>query len=444
MRGTASAQGRLRSWATYPPHPQSAQPCEWREDLAAQLAAASARHGSTLAFGSGRSYGDSCLAASDHVLDLRRLDRFLDADWTHGTVVAEAGVTLETILGHAVPRGWFPSVVPGTQFVTLGGAIANDIHGKNHHRKGTFGRYVRRLGLLRSTEGRLTCSPTEHPELFRATIGGLGLTGVIEWAEIALSPIRSAFLDTSVVRFGNLDEFFALSSALDPSNEYSVAWIDCASRGRSIGRGVFMAANHAEQGKLEMRGRRQLTVPLSPPFSLVNHASLRVFNTLYWHAHPGRLRRRNEPYDGFLFQLDRILHWNRLYGARGFQQYQCVLPEPCARDAVGALLNECERSGSGSFLAVLKRFGDLASPGLLSFPMPGVTFALDFPHDPRLESAVFARMDAIVREANGRLYIAKDARMGPDLFRAGYPQWARLEAVRDPVLCSRFWRRVTA
>ena len=433
----------LYSWGCYPHAPQTAHACSWRSEVEALRDGVVATHGSTLPYGNGRSYGDSCLAASDQVLHMRALDRFIQVDWQQGTVRAEAGVTLAEILAIAIPQGWFLSVTPGTQFATLGGAIANDVHGKNHHLRGTFGNHVRRLGLLRHNEEPLTCSPTEHPEFYAATIGGLGLTGIIVWAEIQLIPIRASQIDSTVVRFSNLGEFFSLSAELDHQHEYSVAWIDCLAKGTQTGRGVFIVGDHARYGSLEVDERAKLSMPLTPPVSLINNLSLRAFNDMYWRVHPAQSTRKRGDYEPFFYPLDRILHWNRIYGRRGFQQYQCVIPDAVAEVVMRELLEAIADSGQGSFLAVLKRCGNIASPGLLSFPLPGTSLALDFPQKADL-ARLFARLDAIVREGGGRLYPAKDAHMDGDDFRQAYPAWERLEALRDPSLNSHFWKRVTA
>jgi FAD/FMN-containing dehydrogenase len=433
----------LYSWGRYPAAPQVAHACSWLSDVAVLRDRVIAAHGSTLPYGNGRSYGDSCLAASDQVLHMRTLNRFIEVDWQQGTVLAEAGVTLAEILAIAIPQGWFLSVTPGTQFVTLGGAIANDVHGKNHHLRGTFGNHVRRFGLLRNGEELLTCAPSDHPELYAATLGGLGLTGVITWAEIQLIPIRASQIDSSVVRFDNLAEFFTLSAELDHQHEYSVAWIDCLAKGAEAGRGVFIVGDHARYGALDLDERSKLQVPLTPPFSLINNLSLRAFNEAYWRVHPAVRTRTRSSYQPFFYPLDRLLHWNRVYGRKGFQQYQCVVPDAVAEVAMGELLGAIAESGQGSFLAVLKRCGDIASPGLLSFPLPGTSLALDFPQKTDL-APLFARLDAIVCEAGGRLYPAKDAHMSGSDFRQAYPAWEQLEALRDPSLMSRFWKRVTA
>lgn len=432
----------LYSWGRYPDFPQTGHACSWRSEVLALRDSVIASHNTSLPYGNGRSYGDSCLSESDQILHMRSLDRFIEVDWERGTVRAEAGVTLSEILAVSIPQGWFLSVTPGTQFVTLGGAIANDVHGKNHHLRGTFGNHVRSFGLLRHNQGLLTCSLTENSELYAASIGGLGLTGVILWAEIQLIPIRSSQIDTTVVRFRNLAEFFLLSTELDHQHEYSVAWIDCLAKGSEIGRGVFFVGDHARYGSLDKNQRSKRSVPLTPPVSLINNLSLRTFNAAYWNAYPSERTLKRDNYEPFFYPLDRILHWNRIYGRKGFQQYQCVIPDAVAEVVVRELLLAISNSGQGSFLAVLKRCGSIPSPGLLSFPLAGPSLALDFPQKADLVS-LFSRLDAIVREAGGRLYPAKDAHMSGNDFRQAYPAWEQLEALRDPSLMSRFWKRVT-
>lgn len=431
----------LLSWGRYPRLPQSGHSANWRMDLPALIESVSRTHGSTLPFGNGRSYGDSCLAASGHVLNIRALDRFIEVDWQNGRITAEAGVTLAQILEISIPNRWFLAVTPGTQFVTLGGAIANDVHGKNHHVRGTFGNHVTEFGLLHKNE-TLICSPTQNQALFRATIGGLGLTGVVSWAQIQLIPIQSSQIDSTLVRFNNLSEFFELSSQLDHQHEYSVAWIDCLAKGEQLGRGIFIVGDHAPYGSLTLNKRNKLTVPLTPPVSLINNLSLRGFNEAYWRKSPVKRTRIRSEYEPFFYPLDRVLHWNRIYGNAGFQQFQCVIPDANAQIAMAQLLKTIADSGNGSFLAVLKRCGECNSPGLLSFPLPGTSLALDFPQSASLEK-LFARLDVIVREAGGRIYPAKDAHMSGSDFRTAYPEWEQVEALRDPSMNSRFWKRVT-
>jgi FAD/FMN-containing dehydrogenase len=434
---------RLLSWGHYPYTPQASHPQVWRAGVQSALREMGEQFGTTLPFGNGRSYGDSCLAATDHVLALRGLDRFLSVDWNTGVLRAEAGMTLGEVLALSIPRGWMLPVTPGTQFVTLGGALANDVHGKNHHVRGTFGRHVRRFSLLRSDAGPLECAPDEQTELFHASIGGLGLTGIVEWVEIQLMPVRSSRLAVHSLPFANLDEFLALSDELDSQHEYGVAWIDCLSSGASLGRGVYLSADHARDDEFSSPPRRVRKVPFALPWSPVNRVTLKAFNELYYRRQLAKPRDAMVDYRDYFYPLDSLLEWNRMYGRRGFQQYQFVVPEETARDALHAFLRAISSTGSGSFLAVLKRCGTLESPGLLSFPMPGISLALDFPQHDVKNRTLFTRLDAIVRDAGGRLYPAKDAHMSGADFRAAYPAWQALERLRDPALMSRFWQRTT-
>ncbi|HUI62520.1 MAG TPA: FAD-binding oxidoreductase [Steroidobacteraceae bacterium] len=398
-------------------------------------------------YGNGRSYGDSCLNVGGGVVRTRALDRFIHFDRELGLLSCEAGVLLEEILRIVVPQGWFLPVVPGTAQVTVGGAIANDVHGKNHHRAGTFGCHVRQFELVRSDGTRLMCSPLENADWFGATIGGLGLTGVITWAELQLRSVAGPRLRVQKERFHDLESFFALSEQSDRDYEYTVAWIDCLGRGRHLGRGVMQRANHMRWGAEPARERREApaavrSIPFVPPVSLVNTASLRLFNTAYYHLEGRQSGETDEDYTGVLFPLDSIQHWNRIYGSRGFLQYQCVVPHSAARRAVGELLESIAVSGLGSFLAVLKRFGLAKSPGMLSFPMEGVTLALDFPNSGDAVRRLFDRLNSIVSAAGGRLYPAKDARMPGALFRSGYPRWKTFIRFIDPACSSSLWRRV--
>ncbi|CAD6524412.1 FAD-binding oxidoreductase [Paraburkholderia metrosideri] len=431
------------SWGRYPHLPQEVHTIAWRDATQIVWDGVRHSHGTALAFGNGRSYGDSCLAASNHVIQTLPLDRLIEADWQTGILRAEPGVTLGQILELAVPRGWMLPVTPGTQYVTLGGAIANDVHGKNHHMRGTFGRHVLRFALARSDNTQFECSSTHNSEFFAATIGGLGLTGLILWAEIQLVSIQSSMIDVTSVRFANLDEFFSLSERLDPLHEYSVAWVDCQSRGNGLGRGILTVGNHATQGPLELTQRKKRTVPITLPIPLFNRATLYVLNELYYQRQQRDEVHSTVHYDSYFYPLDSLLEWNRIYGRAGFQQYQCVVPPAVAHDAIHAILDAIGRSGIGSFLAVLKRCGALHSPGLLSFPREGTSLALDFPQRDVPNARLFDTLDAIVRDAGGRLYPAKDAHMSAADFCAAYPQWQQLEALRDPAMLSRFWQRTT-
>lgn len=397
--------------------------------------------GSLLPHGLGRSYGDSCLNDGNCLIRGRDLDRFIAFDADTGLLRCEAGVLLAEIAEFALPRNWFLPVTPGTKFVTVGGAIANDVHGKNHHRAGTFGHHVRRFELLRSDGSRVVCSAGENAELFRATIGGLGLTGLVTWAEIALKAVKGPWMRQRAVRFESLERFFDLCEPLEREHEYVVAWLDCASRGGAT-RGVFFSGGHDDRpGPAPASPERGF--PVQPPFSLVNRATLRGFNEIYYHMPRGGGAPQAVPCDRFFYPLDGIHHWNRLYGPRGFFQYQCAVPEGGAgRGALGEVLRRIGASGEGSFLGVLKRFGAMPPAGVMSFPRAGFTLALDFPNRGAETLALLEALDAIVGEAGGRVYAAKDARMSPQSFRRFYPEWEAFAPYVDPRFSSSFWRRV--
>jgi FAD/FMN-containing dehydrogenase len=393
-----------------------------------------------LAYGNGRSYGDCCVNDGGVLIDTRSLDRFIAFDAASGVLECEAGVLLSDILQTFVPRGWFLPVTPGTQLVTVGGAIANDVHGKNHHVAGTFGRHVERLALARSDGTRLVCSASANAPLFRATIAGLGLTGLIESAAIRLRRIPSPYVDAESIRFDTLDEFFALAEESDRAFEYTVAWVDCAA---PRGRGHFLRANHVRSDRAPVVQRtRTIGFPFDPPFSLVNAFTIRPFNALYFHRQRRRFVRRVVHYRPFFYPLDAIGDWNRVYGGRGFFQFQCVVPHADAPDAMAALLDALRTSRQGSFLAVLKRFGDARSPGMLSFPRPGVTLAIDIPNAGEPTRTLLARMEAIAMDAGGALYPAKDACMSPQTFRRSFAALEEFRAYVDPGCSSTFWRRV--
>lgn len=415
------------------------QQLQWRSDAFPEIFG-----DSYLPFGNGRSYGDVCLNAGQTLIDCRPLNRLIEFDVTSGVLRCESGVLLSEILQFAVPKGWFLPVTPGTQLATLGGAIANDVHGKNHFSAGTFGRHVLRFELLRSDGSRLVCSPTENSGFFNSTIAGLGLTGVICWAEIQLRTVETAYVDQENIRYGALNDFFELASSSKEDYEHCVAWVDCLADGDNLGRGIFTRSNHSKRpgpdGTLNTGTR--LSVPFELPFPVINKLSLGAFNELYYRKQGAEPSLAHVSYQSF-YPLDAIKHWNRIYGTRGFFQYQCVVPVDGMKDAVRDLLKCIAKSGEGSFLAVLKSFGALRSPGLLSFPMQGATFALDFPNRGDRTLKLLAQLDHITRTAGGRIYPAKDARMSADFFQTAYPEWANMNEFIDPKASSSFWRRVT-
>lgn len=432
---TLQPWGRTAGGAHQVAHPR-------HQDELADLIAQARGSGGVLATGLHRSYGDSGLNLDGRVISTRGLDRFIAFDAERGTLTAEAGVSLDEILRLVVPHGWFLPTTPGTRFVTLGGAIANDVHGKNHHRAGSFGRYVRKIGLLRSDRGAVEISPEAEPELFHATLGGLGLTGLIAWAEISLAPIPSSLIEEETVPFADLEAFFALSAESEARFEHVSSWIDCTASGRALGRGVMFRGNWAAKGPLTPHPADQkLTVPFTAPPGLMNGLTLRAFNAAYGMVQGFRKGVASVPYEKAFYPLDAIGHWNRLYGPRGFYQYQFMVPPERQERAMTAVLEAS--GGEGSFLAVLKSLGPLRSGGLVSFEGPGLSLALDFPNRGADTLELLDRLDRIVMEAGGRVYPAKDARMSPAAFKSGYRRWGELEARRDPLFSSSFWRRVT-
>jgi FAD/FMN-containing dehydrogenase len=361
-------------------------------------------------------------------------------------------VTLAEILARfAQPSSdgsaWFPPVSPGTRFVTIGGVIANDVHGKNHHFSGTIGRHVRSLELLRSDGSVHVCSPERNAELFRSTIGGLGLTGLILSATIRLRRVPSLVLDVERIRFDGIKEFHALAHQSQTTWEYTVAWIDWFTRGARWPRGIFTRANHAPVHTISpttsQSTRPLFAVRLTPPFSLFNRVTARAVSILYGRElRNHQVVRRMAPYEKVFYPLDAIGDWNRLYGRRGFFQYQCVIPAPAAEHATIELLECIATAGEYPVLAVLKTFGDVPSPGMLSFPCEGTTIALDLPNHGAQTLSLLERLDCVTVAAGGRVYPAKDGRMSAERFRRYYPQWTEFASLVDPGFGSSFQRRV--
>lgn len=433
-------QPQFESWGRYPKLPARVVPLYWTSDFPF----AKPPGGKMLPVGMGRSYGDSGLLANGTLLCTRLLDRLQSFDAHTGVLRCEAGITLGEILTFSVPRGWFLPVTAGTKYVTLGGAIANDIHGKNHHVVGSFGRHVRRFELVRSDGARLVCSPEENAEWFRATIGGLGLTGLIAWAEIQLRPIASRHINYEAVQFHGIEEFIALSNSASQV-EYNVAWVDGLATGRNFARGLFMLGSHSPlAGPLRPSPPARLGLPVDLPQFALNRFSIGAFNALYFRKHRAPRKTALIDYEPFFYPLDGIRHWNRLYGKAGFLQFQCVLPWEPDHLGLMQLLKAVSASGLASFLAVLKVFGTLSSGGMLSFPMPGITLAMDFANRGDATFDLLDRMGRITAEHGGRIYPAKDARMTPAQFQAFYPQWRQFASFVDPAFSSSFWERVTA
>jgi FAD/FMN-containing dehydrogenase len=335
-------------------------------------------------------------------------------------------------------------VSPGTKYVTLGGAIANDIHGKNHHTAGTFGMHITQFELVRSDGSRMLCSPTENPDFYAATIGGLGLTGLITWATLRLKPIVSRMIDYEGIQFHGIDEFLDLTNQ-SKGIEYTVSWVDVTSTGRNFARGIFMQGDHsAKRDELHRSPKPKLVFPFDAPAFALNHLSVSLFNAAFFHKQIHKRVVSLQDYEPFFYPLDKILHWNRMYGKRGFLQFQYVIPWEHAKEGTIAMLHEVAKSGLASFLAVLKAFGDVPSPGMMSFPEPGITVALDFPIKAEKTFPLVARLADMTLEFGGRLYPAKDAAMTAHQFQSFFPQWEQFARYRDPLFTSSFWERVTS
>ena len=435
---------RYTSWGRYPTaRHKSVKHIHWRDELSDL----SRFEASILPFGYGRSYGDSCLNEDGILLDTTSLSQFIAFDEENGIIRCEAGVSLEDVLAVIVPRGWFLPVTPGTKYVSVAGAIANDIHGKNHHVAGTFGCHVTQFEVLRSDGSRLICSPEQHQDLFRATIGGLGLTGVILWAEFKLKKITTPLIEQENIRFRNIDEFFEIAhESRDLGYEYTVSWVDCLAQGENLGRGHFTRGNFYDPPLGVIK--EPVTVPPIPiPFDfpgfLINSFTVKAFNTLYYLRQPVKTRRRIVHYNPFFYPLDTFTDWYRGYGRHGFFQYQFVMPYKTGEyEPIKDIFRRIARSGQGSPLVVFKTFGDVPSPGLLSFPRPGVTLALDFANQGEKTLKLFRELDEIVFANGGALYPAKDARMSPEGFRKSFPLLDDFIKCVDPKFSSSFWRRV--
>jgi len=425
----------LSGWGRFPVERCNVYRPESRRQLAAILK--SGAQPSLISFGLGRSYGDAPLNSQGGVICHTRLNRFLAFDAQGGVLECEAGVSLAEILQYFLPRGFFPSVTPGTKFVTVGGAIAADVHGKNHHQDGTFGNFVLDFKLLTPKGETISCSPNNNFELFWATHGGMGLTGIILSARIKLRPVESAWVLVDYQKATNLEDALEKMTEGDVRYQYSVAWIDCLASGGHMGRAVLMRGNHAPAKELPRRVRspltqprhRHWTLPFDFPSMALNSLTVRAFNSLYYGTH--RNARQLVDLDTFFYPLDAIYHWNRMYGRRGFVQYQVALPLEGGLEGLKVVLTRFARSRRASFLAVLKRFGK-PNPGLLSFPIQGYTLALDLPVNRGLVPLLH-ELDRVVLSYGGRIYLAKDAVMTSQSFAAMYPKLEQFRAIKRKV-----------
>ncbi len=412
---------RISDWGNFPVIEADVSGFDTAEQLRHKLE----EPGEVIAFGNGRSYGDASL--QKRVLLTRRFNKFLSFDEGTGELRCQAGVLLSEILDVFVPRGWFLPVTPGTKLITVGGAIAADVHGKNHHVDGSFGQHIMSMDVMRNDGTVITCSPTDNAEFFKVTVGGMGLSGIILNAAFRLRKIETAYIAEESVRAENLNE---IMDCFEASNEwtYSVAWIDCLAKGDAMGRSIMMRGEHATAGQLTDAGRMQkpllpkkglkLDIPVTFPNVALNRWTMQAFNFAYYNKCRPGLHKHVVDYNSFFYPLDAVSNWNRIYGKRGFTQYQFVIPKEAGREGMAEILKRITDSGLGSFLAVLKLFGKQES--FISFPMEGYTLALDFPISTKAMD-LFKELDAMVADYGGRLYLAKDSRMDAAMFEKTYP-----------------------
>lgn len=398
---------------------------------------------SLLAYGNGRSYGDVCLNSSGTILHTINLNKIISFDEKKGILKCESGITFDEILKKITEKGWFLPVVPGTKYITLGGAVANDIHGKNHHKSGSFGNFIKSFELIRSDGKKYLCSETENKDLFFSTIGGLGLTGVISWVELDLRKIKSNTLSAKTQRFSSLEEYWEINNTLEMEWEYTVAWLDCIRTKSNNYRGVFHSGNHSTNPINKKVNNFKITVPFNSPLPLINKLSIKILNSLYF------LSNKNKPvhnthYESFFFPLDKVKNWNRAYGKKGFIQYQFLLPKEKSKETVREILDFINQNKLTPSLCVLKTFGDIPSKGILSFPRAGVTLAIDFPIQNMNIFGILDSLDKMVINANGSIYPAKDARMSSKTFRKSFQNYSKFLNYKDPRFNSDFSERISS
>jgi len=421
------AKSKVSGWGNYPKVDACLDPISYPGHLEEAL-----KLSPFIARGLGRSYGDSSLA--QNMVLTKGMDRVLAFDPEGGTIKCQSGLSLKELLDIFLPRGWFPPVTPGTKFVTVGGAIASDVHGKNHHKEGSFCRHVTSLELALPDGRTITCSNEENADIFRATCGGMGLTGIIMNAALRLKKVETGYIKQKAIRAASLDEMLELFET-NGETTYSVAWLDSSKKGGKLGSGILFLGEHAGGEEVKeikpflLKTGKPLSIPFDFPAFFLNGAAIRSLNAVYSIAHSGKLFKSLADYDAFFYPLDGISNWNRIYGKRGFTQYQLVLPKEESREGLRKILSEIRRRGFLSFLTVLKLFGK-ENNNLLSFPMEGYTLALDFPITRDL-FALLNDLDDMVLQHGGRLYLSKDARMGAETFRKSYRNLPEFIKIKD-------------
>ena len=383
------------------------------------------KHKEFLPFGNGRSYGDSCMA--NKLIDMKNLNKFIHFDDRNGILIVQAGVMLNEIIDVIIPKGWFLKTNPGTKLITIGGAIAADIHGKNHHKEGCFSECVKWFKLIISNEDEIICSRDKNIDYFHATCGGMGLTGLITEVKIELKRINSINISQTTIKTKNLIETFEVFESIK-HEPYSVAWIDCLAKKNNIGRSKIIFGDFLNDGNFNIKNKRKISVPFEFPTFFLNSISVKIFNWLYYNFQLNKVKKNIVDYDTFFFPLDKILKWNKIYGKNGFTQYQFILPKENSFEGLKEILETISKSGKGSFLAVLKLYGR-ENKNWLSFPIEGYSLALDF----KIENRLFTRLkdlDDIVVKYKGRIYLAKDARVSKEIFEVGYPNIENFRAFR--------------
>jgi len=409
------------SWGNYP----ITQNIEFKFENNDSLKSIISEQDSVIARGNGRSYGDSAL--SQNIINAKPHDYFISFNEEQGLLHIQSGVLLSDILNSFVPRGWFLKVTPGTKLITVGGAIASDVHGKNHHIAGCFSESVESFRLILPDGNIVECSKSENTDLFKATCGGMGLTGIILDATIQLKRINSQYLNQTTIKTKNLKETFDAFEK-HKSSEYSVAWIDCLAQKDDIGKSLVMVGEFRDDGKLGYRSKKKLTIPFNFPTFILNNWTVKIFNWLYYGKVKGKVSKQRVDIDSFFYPLDSIGDWNKIYGKNGFTQYQFILPMASSYDGLMEILQVISKSGKGSFLAVLKLYGK-ANDNYLSFPMEGYSLALDF----KIEKGLFDlldELDQIVVKYKGRIYLAKDVRVSKEFFEQGYPNIDKFRVLR--------------
>ncbi|PCI86997.1 MAG: FAD-linked oxidase [Hyphomicrobiales bacterium] len=411
----------INSWGNYPKINNNSIKFNTIDDLKNQLK----NHSEIIACGNNRSYGDSAL--SNNIIQVKPFNKFLDFDQKAGVLHIQAGVLLADIIKYFVPRGWFLKIVPGTKFITIGGAIASDVHGKNHHIDGCFSESTLEFSLMLPDGQIKLCSPSKNQDLFRATCGGMGLTGVILDAKISLRKINSKFISQTTIKTENLEDTFAAFEKYN-SEKYNFAWIDCFARGKNLGRSIMTIGDFADDGQLDYIPSQKINIPFFLPNFTINKFTAGMFNKLYYYQTKQQISHQKLDLDAYFFPLDGIDNLNRVWGKSGFLQYQCILPKETAFVGLTELIECISRTKLGSHLSVLKKHGK-ANENYLSFPLEGYSLALDF----KMNNGLFKHLDhldQILQKYGGRIYLTKDARVSKQVFERGYPNIEKFRELR--------------